>query len=99
MMGYLGRMVAKNKSKRVAVLLASCYGAAYLPMQLQSLADQTHSSIDVWLSDDCSTDDTVDIARIFASTWTKGAFYILKRGKFVRKFPGNRLNLISRPAI
>lgn len=86
-------MVAKDKPKRVAVLLASYNGAAYLPMQLQSLADQSHSSIDVWLSDDGSTDGTVDIARKYASTWTKGAFNIQKRGEVRNESPGQSIDL------
>ena len=62
----------------MAVLLATYNGAAFLREQLQSLADQDHQNIDVWLSDHGSVDTTVVIAETFAEDWPKGAFSILE---------------------
>ena len=40
-------------------MLATRNGAAFLDEQLLSLAAQTHPSIDIWASDDGSTDGTL----------------------------------------
>lgn len=60
----------------VAVLLATRNGAAFLHEQLQSLEQQTHPAIDIWASDDGSTDATLDILKAWQGRWSKGAFGI-----------------------
>ena len=52
---------------RIDVALATYNGAAYLGDLLQSLAQQSHGNIEVFLSDDGSTDDTLAIAAKFGS--------------------------------
>lgn len=52
---------------RVAILLASCNGAALLREQLDSLATQTYRPGLILVSDDGSTDGTCDIVRSFAA--------------------------------
>jgi glycosyltransferase involved in cell wall biosynthesis len=44
---------------KVAVALATRNGERFLEAQLESLRNQTHERIDVWASDDGSTDGTV----------------------------------------
>jgi len=60
----------------VAILLATRNGAAFLDAQLQSLAEQTHPAIDIWASDDGSTDATLDILSSWRERWSKGSFTI-----------------------
>lgn len=63
-------------SSKVAVLLATRNGAAFLDEQLQSLAQQTYPAIDIWASDDGSTDATPDILKAWQGRWSRGAFGI-----------------------
>ena len=60
-------------------MLATFNGQRFLGEQLDSLAGQDHPSIDVWLSDDSSSDDTLAIARQAAKGWSKGNFEIIQR--------------------
>jgi glycosyltransferase involved in cell wall biosynthesis len=57
-----------------ALLLTTYNGAAHLPAQLDSLATQTVSGIDIWHSDDGSTDTTTAIVAKAAEGWGKGVF-------------------------
>jgi len=61
---------------RVAIWLASRNGAAFLDEQLRSLAAQTHPSIDIWVSDDGSTDATPAILSAWQGQWSRGAFSV-----------------------
>lgn len=63
-------------SPNVAILLATRNGAAFLDEQLQSLAQQTHTAIDVWASDDGSSDTTRDILTAWQERWSRGSFRI-----------------------
>lgn len=61
---------------KVAIWLATKNGEAFLDEQLRSLAAQTHPSIDIWASDDGSTDGTLAILSDWQSRWSRGAFRI-----------------------
>jgi glycosyltransferase involved in cell wall biosynthesis len=61
---------------KVAIWLATRNGAAFLDEQLRSLAAQTHPSIDIWASDDGSTDGTLAILSDWQGRWPKGTFSI-----------------------
>jgi glycosyltransferase involved in cell wall biosynthesis len=81
--------------KRVAILLAVFNGEDFLASQLETLARQTVAKLDVWTSDDGSTDSSRDILKRFATDWTKGSFRILNgpRAGFAENFRslmGNR---------
>ena len=52
-------------------------GTAYLDAQLVSLATQAHGRIDIWVSDDGSTDETLTILKQWRGRWTKGRFEVL----------------------
>lgn len=69
-------MPASTTAERVAILLATRNGAAFLDAQLRSLADQTWPSIGIWASDDGSTDDTLAVLSQWRKRWTKGDFNI-----------------------
>ncbi|WP_322418467.1 glycosyltransferase family 2 protein [Mesorhizobium huakuii] len=57
---------------RIAVLMGTKDGAAFIDEQLQSLLAQSHPLIDLWISDDGSVDGTVPIIEAWKSRWTKG---------------------------
>ena len=69
-------MTAASASDRVAILLATKNGAAFLDDQLRSLAAQAHPLIDIWASDDGSTDGTLAILSDWRGRWNKGSFGI-----------------------
>lgn len=82
---------------RVAILLATWNGAAFLDEQLRSLAEQTHPSIDIWVSDDGSTDGTLGILADWRERWTRGAFEVREGPR--SGFAENFRSLISKEAI
>jgi len=51
----------------VNIILAAYNGGKHITRQLRSLADQTYGEITVWIRDDGSSDDTVEIIRRFAA--------------------------------
>tara|TARA_B110000503_G_scaffold38603_1_gene63397 strand:- start:3472 stop:4443 length:972 start_codon:yes stop_codon:yes gene_type:complete len=53
---------------RVSIALATYNGAAYLSAQLQSFVEQERMPDELVVSDDCSTDDTVDLLREFSKS-------------------------------
>ncbi len=75
-------------ARTVAVLLGVYNGAAYLREQIASLGRQTHPRVDVWASDDGSTDTSPAILRESASAWRKGSFEVLQgpRSGFAENF-------------
>ncbi|MBA8876829.1 glycosyltransferase [Phyllobacterium myrsinacearum] len=84
-------------SGTVAVLLGTFNGAAFLDGQLASIAAQTYPDIDLWISDDGSTDESRLILQQWAKCWTKGRVTLLPG-------PGegraeNIRSLITNPAI
>ena len=66
-----------GRSPRIAVLLATLNGEAFLDEQIASLAAQDVSRLDVVASDDGSTDGTLSILRDWQARWTKGTFTIV----------------------
>lgn len=81
----------------VAVLLCTHNGEQYLEDQLGSILLQNIERIDVWASDDGSTDQTPAILAKYAKSWKKGKF-IIKRGP-QKGFAANFLSLASDPQI
>lgn len=54
--------------ERISIALATFNGEKYLNEQLRSFLEQTCQPDELIISDDCSSDATVDIARAFAET-------------------------------
>lgn len=52
----------------ITILMATLNGARHLPAQLDSLVAQSHRDWRLWISDDGSTDATLDVIRAFAAT-------------------------------
>ncbi len=61
----------------VSVLLATYNGAPFLSEQLASIESQTYPAIDIWVSDDGSTDATRDLLETWRRKWSKGTFTVL----------------------
>jgi len=68
----------KASPVRVHVLLASYQGGAYMRAQLDSIATQTHTHWSLTISDDGSTDDTLDVCQQFAQEHPTHDIRILK---------------------
>jgi len=58
------------------ILLCTRNGASFLDIQLRSLAEQTAPVVNLHVSDDGSTDETLTILKRWERSWTKGAFRI-----------------------
>ncbi|UUP18248.1 glycosyltransferase [Nitratireductor thuwali] len=61
---------------KIAVLMATFNGAPFLEEQLHSIASQEITGVDVWASDDGSTDNTLEILQCWGARWNKGVFRI-----------------------
>ena len=82
---------------RVAILLAVHNGERFLWEQIASLASQSWPEIDVWASDDGSTDGSAAILLRAATGWRKGSFRTLKGPG--NGFAENFRSLITNPEI
>lgn len=54
------------KANTISVAMATYNGASFLPDQLQSIAEQTVLPDELVVSDDGSTDETLDVLKVFA---------------------------------
>jgi glycosyltransferase involved in cell wall biosynthesis len=62
---------------RVAILLCTYQGQAFLEEQLDSFLSQTHRNWRVWASDDGSSDQTLRILERYQSAWPPGRLSIV----------------------
>lgn len=81
---------------RVAILMCTKNGAKFLAQQLKSIADQTHTNWTLFVSDDGSSDETVDIVARFAREFSQRVVSRLGPGKGVC---ANFLSLATDPSI
>ena len=70
--------IAAGGNERVAVLMAVFNGARFLPEQIDSIANQTAPQIDLWFSDDGSSDGTDMLLANTIATWRKGHAVLLR---------------------
>ncbi|MER8462622.1 glycosyltransferase family 2 protein [Mesorhizobium sp. M1396] len=63
---------------RIAVLMGTKDGAAFIDEQLRSLLAQSHPLVDLWISDDGSIDGTIAIIEAWKSRWTKGRMTLVE---------------------
>lgn len=77
--------------------MATYNGEAFLEQQIASLSCQSHSALDLWLSDDGSNDATRRIIERTARDWKKGKVQILNGPQ--RGFAENFRSLIINPKI
>lgn len=83
--------------KTVKILMATYNGQKYIAEQLDSLAAQTYENWQLIASDDGSTDDTVQILRIYQELWGAEKIQIRLRSK--ADFVENFLSMVCDPAI
>lgn len=81
----------------VSILLATYNGAPFLNEQLASIEAQTHAAIDIWVSDDGSTDGTLHLLEAWRSRWSKGKFTVLSGPQ--KGYAENFRSLIVHPDI
>ena len=53
--------------EQIDILMATYNGEKYIKMQIDSILNQTYSNFRLIISDDCSTDKTVDILKKYES--------------------------------
>jgi glycosyltransferase involved in cell wall biosynthesis len=61
---------------KVAILLCTYQGQRFLKDQLESFAIQSYPNWGVWVSDDCSLDDTYTILKAYQNKWGADRFSI-----------------------
>ena len=66
----------RNVNEKCAVLLASYNGLRFLPEQVRSIAQQSLARVDLYVSDDGSTDGASEFLRDAQANWTKGEFLV-----------------------
>jgi glycosyltransferase involved in cell wall biosynthesis len=78
----------------VAILLATYNGDRFLGEQLESLRQQQVDRVDVWASDDGSSDGTIDSLQAAEKSWNLGRFQIVggPRAGFAENFRSLILN-------
>jgi glycosyltransferase involved in cell wall biosynthesis len=82
---------------RLAVLMATCQGERFIDEQLASIEAQSWAEIDIWASDDCSTDGTIAVLERWQQRWTRGKFTILRGPD--RGFADNFRSLLANPDV
>jgi glycosyltransferase involved in cell wall biosynthesis len=90
-------MTTLNRSPKIAILMGTLNGARFLPEQLASFARQTHANWQLHVSDDGSTDDTLNILSNFQSQRPNNRVSICKGPG--RGFVQNFLSLTCKPDI
>ncbi|WP_245464759.1 glycosyltransferase family 2 protein [Mesorhizobium sp. M1E.F.Ca.ET.045.02.1.1] len=81
----------------MAVLMGTMDGAAFIGEQLESLLAQSWPRIDLWVSDDGSTDATVSIIEAWRSGWNKGSLTLVEGPR--KGFAANFRSMIVDPRI
>lgn len=91
------RHPASGRDDRFAVMVAVFNGEAFLEQQLDTLARQTVPHVDIWVSDDGSSDGSRAILQRRAGMWSKGSFHIAAGP--AQGFAENFRSLVTNPAI
>ncbi|WP_292385119.1 glycosyltransferase [Mesorhizobium sp.] len=81
----------------MAVLMGTRDGAAYIGDQLQSLLDQSWPHVDLWVSNDGSTDPTLAIIEAWRSRWNKGSLALVQGPR--NGFAANFRSMIIEPHV
>jgi len=77
--------------------MATFNGARFLDEQLHSIEQQSWDAIDIWASDDGSTDGTLELLDRWAAAWSKGSMTRLEGPR--QGFAGNFRSLLANPAV
>ena len=87
-------MTVPTEEFQTGILLCTYNGAPYLGEQLESIERQTHAAWGLAISDDGSTDDTLDVAQGFMNEHPDRVSIVKGQGM---GFAKNFLNLVARP--
>ncbi len=79
-----------NSSPKVAVLLSSYNGEKYIAKQIESIFIQKNVDVTLFVSDDCSTDSTLEIVKKLSNKYK----IIYSKNKTNKNFTYNFLDLI-----
>jgi glycosyltransferase involved in cell wall biosynthesis len=71
-------LLVSKEDLRIAVLMGTKDGAAFIDEQLQSLLAQSYPLVDLWISDDGSIDGTTAIIETWKSRWRKGRMTLVE---------------------
>lgn len=85
------------KQTKVAILMCTFNGERFLKEQLDSFITQTHQNWTLWVSDDGSTDQTLEILRATQAEWGEHRLKIVEGPR--KGFARNFLSLACRPEI
>lgn len=66
---HIDNLLPAMQEPLVAILMATYNGSKYLQEQLDSIARQNHHNWILYVSDDGSTDATLDILQAFQQAW------------------------------
>lgn len=88
---------SRQPARHVAILLATYNGERFLGEQMETLRQQKAERIDIWASDDRSSDGTRDILEAARKSWQAGEFHIV--GGPGKGFAENFRSLILNPDI
>lgn len=86
---------ASGSGRHVAILMGTFNGERHLQEQLDSLAAQTHTDWSLWVSDDGSTDRTLDLVQAFARRFSPGKVQCIQGPRL--GFAANFMSLLARP--
>ena len=81
---------------KVNILLATYNGEKFLKTQLDSLIEQTYENIDIYVRDDCSTDNTVEFIKNYIESNKSGKRIILLENNGVNLRPPKSFYQIAR---
>jgi glycosyltransferase involved in cell wall biosynthesis len=77
---------------KVIIFMATYNGQCFLDEQLDSIAKQTYKNIEVWVSDDGSSDETYNILKKHQTYFPKNSFFIQSGPR--KGFVANFLSLV-----
>ena len=89
--------VQMRSQAKVAILLATYQGQQYLAEQMNSFASQTHTTWEVWASDDGSTDGTRAVLEAYQRLWSFARLLIFNGPQ--KGFAANFMSLACHPEI
>lgn len=69
----------QKEKPKIAVLIAAYNGEKFLKQQLDSILEQTYQNIEIYISDDKSTDNTLKILSLYQQKYPNKVFYSLNK--------------------
>jgi len=86
-----------EKSNNISILLCTCNSEMYLAKQLDSIYIQSHVNWDLWVSDDASQDNTLDVIESYRRKWGVNKISVLAGPQ--QGFSLNFLSLVNNDRI